>query len=93
MSLPRPTLGLLVSAAGGAERIREKFVQPAIEAGWSVAIIASPTAATWLADLDELEQLEVVTGYQVRVQPRMPGETSPHPPIDVYSAAPTPTRS
>lgn len=52
----RPTLGLLVTAAGGTERIREKFVQPAIEAGWSVAIIVSPTAATWLDDLGERQR-------------------------------------
>ncbi|GAB2749855.1 flavoprotein [Salinifilum aidingensis] len=88
MTGERPTLGLLVTAAGGTERIREKFVQPAIEAGWSVAIIVSPTAATWLDDLGERQRLEVTTGYEVRVQPRMPGEASPHPPIDVYAVIP-----
>ncbi len=88
MTTSRPTLGLLITAAGGTERIREKFVQPAIDAGWSVAIIVSPTAATWLDNLGELHRLEAATGYEVRSQPRMPGETSPHPPIDVYAVIP-----
>ncbi|WP_222850215.1 flavoprotein [Allosaccharopolyspora coralli] len=88
MNTSRPTLGLLITAAGGAERIREKFVQPAIEAGWSVAIVASPTAATWLDNLGEVRRLEAATGYEVRIQPRMPGESSPHPPIDVYAVVP-----
>lgn len=88
MSEPRPALGLLVSAAGGVERIREMLVQPAIDAGWTVAIIVSPTAATWLEYLGERQPLEELTGYEVRVQPRMPGEASPHPPVDVYAVVP-----
>lgn len=88
MNVRRPTCGLLVSSAGGTERIREGFVEPAIELGWSVAVTASPTAAHWLDNLGELEKLNEITGYAVRVQPRLPGEESPHPPIDVYAVIP-----
>jgi hypothetical protein len=84
----RPTLGLLVSSAGGAERIREGLAVPAIEAGWTVVVTVTPTAAIWLQSLDELDKLEQLTGYMVRVQPRMPGEQSPHPPVDVYAVVP-----
>lgn len=86
--MTRPVLGLLVSGAGGAERIREKFVQPAIDEGWSVAVTLSPTAATWLESTGERQKLEELTGHVVRSQPRMPGEGSPHPPIDVYAVVP-----
>jgi hypothetical protein len=82
------TVGLLVSAAGGAERVREKLVEPAIDAGWSVAVTLTPTAATWLADIGELEKLEDVTGYPVRSAARLPRETSPHPAVDVYAVIP-----
>ncbi|MBA0127894.1 flavoprotein [Haloechinothrix sp. YIM 98757] len=88
MSTRRPTCGLLVSSAGGAERIREGFVEPAIAAGWAVAVTASPTAAHWLGQFGELDRLTEVTGYPVRVQPRIPGESSPHPPVDVYAVIP-----
>lgn len=84
----RPTCGLIVSAAGGCERIREGFVEPAIDAGWTVAVTVTPIAATWLENLGELEKLEAVTGQAVRVQPRLPGEASPHPAIDVYAVIP-----
>ncbi|QGK68976.1 flavoprotein [Allosaccharopolyspora coralli] len=85
--MTRPALGLLVSAAGGAERVRTMLVEPAIESGWDVAVTLSPTTATWLAD-DELSNLEEVTGNVVRSQPRTPGEGSPHPAIDVYAVVP-----
>ncbi len=86
--MTRPVLGLLVSAAGGAERVRSMLVQPAIESGWDVAVTVSPTTTTWLADENELDKLEELTGHTVRSQPRMPGEGSPHPAIDVYAVIP-----
>ncbi len=85
--MTRPVLGLLVSAAGGAERIRPMLVEPAIEAGWNVVVTLSPAAATWFTD-DELDTLAEVTGNVVRSQPRMPGEGSPHPAVDVYAVIP-----
>lgn len=88
MSSSRSTLGLLVSAAGGAERIRERFVVPAMRAGWTVAVTVTPTAATWLRSLDEFDKLEELTGHVVRAEPRMPGEQSPHPTVDVYAVVP-----
>lgn len=88
MSERQPALGLLLSAAGGVEQVRTGLVEPAMEAGWTVAITATPTAATWLEDVGELDKLGQLTGYEVRVYPRMPREASPHPAIDVYGLIP-----
>lgn len=82
------TLGLISSAAGGLERIRPALIEPAIARDWRVAVTLTPTAGTWLQDSGELEQIEAVTGLPVRVQPRMPTETSPHPSIDCYLVCP-----
>jgi hypothetical protein len=82
------TLGLVGSAAGGLERIRPALIEPALARGWQVAVTLTPTAGTWLKENGELERIEAVTGLPVRVQPRMPTETSPHPPIDCYLVCP-----
>lgn len=83
-----PTCGLLVSAAEGAERVRPGFVEPALAAGWSVAVTLTPAAATWLDHDQELDTLRELTAHPVRTQPRMPDEPRPHPPIDVYAIVP-----
>lgn len=83
-----PTLGLVGSAAGGLDTLRTALVEPAMSCGWQVAVTLTPTAATWLEENGELVELERTTGLPVRVQPRMPSETSPHPPIDCYLVCP-----
>lgn len=88
MSLDSATLGLLVSAAGGVESVRERLVLPAQESGWQVAVTATPTAGTWLRGLGELERIEDATGYPVRIEPRLPWEDSGHPQVDEYVIAP-----
>lgn len=43
--------------------------------GWQPCVVLTPTAATWVP-LDELSRL---TGFPVRVTPRMPGDSDPFP--------------
>ena len=88
MSRRRGTIGLIVSAAGGAETVGTDFVRPALDHRWQVAVTLTPTAAAWLDACGERGKLEQVTGLAVRDRPRMPGERSPHPRIDCYVVAP-----
>ncbi|WP_308259210.1 flavoprotein [Pseudonocardia sp. H11422] len=88
MSDPRGVIGLIASGAGGTETIRTDLVEPALERGWQVAITLTPTAATWLAHTGERARLEMLTGFIVRDEPRLPGQRSPHPPMDCYVVAP-----
>lgn len=81
-------LGVVVSGAGGVEDLLSGLVLPAIDAGWTVAVTATPTAGRWLADSGLLADVEKATGYPVRVEPRAPNENSPHPPVDCYVVAP-----
>lgn len=82
------TLGLIGSAAGGLERIRSSLIEPAISRGWRVAVTLTPTAGTWLDSDGERARIEQVTGLPCRVAPRLPGESSPHPPVDCYLVCP-----
>lgn len=81
-------LGLVVSGAGGAEDMLDGLVRPAIDTGWTVAVTATPTAGRWLTDTGLLADVEQVTGYPVRMNPRLPADVSPHPPVDCYVVAP-----
>jgi 3-polyprenyl-4-hydroxybenzoate decarboxylase len=83
-----PTLGLVVTGAGGVEEIREQLVQPLLDAGWTVAVTATPTAAVWLEALGELNKIAGATGLPVRSAPRLPGERSPHPAVDCFAVVP-----
>jgi 3-polyprenyl-4-hydroxybenzoate decarboxylase len=84
----RPVVALVVSGAGGAESVREAFVEPLVGRGWTVSVTATPTACRWLDSSDELVHLERLTGLPVRTEPRLPSETSPHPPADCVVVAP-----
>jgi 3-polyprenyl-4-hydroxybenzoate decarboxylase len=81
-------LGLVVSGAGGVDDLLAGLVRPAMDAGWTVAVTATPTAGRWLAESGALAEIEKTTGYPVRIEPRSPHETSPHPPVDCYVVAP-----
>jgi Flavoprotein len=83
-----PVLGLVGSAAGGLEQIVPKLIEPMQHRGWSVCVTLTPTAATWLEATGDVEKIEQVTGYPVRVKPRLPGEDSPHPAVDCYAVVP-----
>lgn len=80
-------IGVVGSGTGGVEQLREGLVVPLVERGHQVAITLTPTAGGWMAPT-EREDLERITGLPVRSQPRRPGEARPHPPIDVFVAAP-----
>jgi hypothetical protein len=53
-----------------------------MERGWQVAVTLTPTAGQWLRMSGEIEQLEKLTRLPVRDEPRLPGDTRPHPPVD-----------
>ncbi|MFJ9410820.1 flavoprotein [Streptomyces sp. NPDC101393] len=84
----RKVLGVVGSAAGGVEALRTGLVEPAIARGWRVAVTLTPTAGRWLRLNGESAKLEELTGLPVRDEPRLPGESSPHPPVDCYVVAP-----
>lgn len=81
-------VGVVAASAGGVEKLREGLVQPLIDDGHQVAVILTPTAAVWLDHIGERQRLADLTGLPVRSDPRLPGESSPHPKIDVYVGAP-----
>lgn len=84
----RGVLGVVGSAAGGVEALRTGLVEPAMVRGWTVAVTLTPTAGQWLRLSGEFERLEKLTGLPVRDEPRLPGDTRPHPPVDGYVVAP-----
>ncbi|MHA6792388.1 flavoprotein [Pseudonocardia bannensis] len=88
MSDRRGVIGLIASAAAGTETLRTDLVEPALDRGWQVAITLTPTAATWLGHTGERARLEMLTGFLVRDELRMPGQRSPHPTADCYIVAP-----
>lgn len=83
-----PVLGLVGSSAGGVEQILPQLIEPLQARGWRVAVTLTPTAATWLDAIGEIRKIEEATGLPVRHEPRLPGETSPHPPPDCYAVVP-----
>jgi phosphopantothenoylcysteine synthetase/decarboxylase len=80
-------IGVVASATGGVEQLREHLIQPLVERGHQPAVTLTPTAAEWLAPAERWA-LERLTGLPVRSQPRGPGEARPHPPVDLFIAAP-----
>lgn len=83
-----PTLGLVGSASGGVERIRQEIVEPLIREGWRVAVTLTPTAGFWLRESGEADVIERLTGFPVRVESRLPSEKSRHPQVTCYAAVP-----
>ncbi|ASO18860.1 phosphopantothenoylcysteine synthetase/decarboxylase [Actinoalloteichus hoggarensis] len=81
-------LGLVVSAAGGAEEVLDGLIRPAQWQGWQVAVTMTPTAVSWLAATGVAAEIESVTGLPVRSVSRLPGEASPHPKVTCYVVAP-----
>lgn len=81
-------LGVVGSGAGGVEELRTGLVVPALERGWTVAVTLTPTAGEWLRSSGEAARIEESTGLPVRTEPRLPGDSRPHPPVDCYVVAP-----
>lgn len=84
----RGVLGVVGTGAGGVEALRTGLVEPALGRGWRVAVTLTPTAGRWLRTIGEVDRLETLTGLPIRDEPRLPGEASPHPPVDCYVVAP-----
>lgn len=64
----------------------DRAIREAQDAGWSVCLGVTPTAAEWIAD--RVPELEELTGHPVRSAKRRPGETFPWPPPSVSVIAP-----
>lgn len=82
------TIGVAASSAGGIEQLREGLIEPLIGDGHTVAVTLTPTAASWLERSGESDKIASLTGLPVRSAPRFPDEDTPHPPVDLYVAAP-----
>ncbi|MEV4643662.1 MULTISPECIES: flavoprotein [Saccharopolyspora] len=80
----RPVVYLIASAAPPVRQLDEPLAL-LDDAGYSVCVILTPTAATWI----DPASLETKTGFPVRVHPRLPDEQDPLPPADAVLAAPT----
>jgi Flavoprotein len=80
-------IGVVGSAVGGVEELRDGLVVPLLDRGHQPAITLTPRAAEWLAPAERWE-IERITGLPVRSQPRKPDEPRPHPPIELFVAAP-----
>jgi hypothetical protein len=81
-------LGVVCTAAGGLERLREGLVRPMVDRGWTVAVTSTPTAAVWLEESGEAQKLEELTGFAVRWRSRLPDDVSAHPRVGCYAVAP-----
>ncbi|MFK4087079.1 flavoprotein [Kribbella sp. NPDC020789] len=80
-------IGVVASAAGGLDELTDGLIRPLVAAGHQPAITFTPTAVSWVP-ATTIAELGRLTGLPVRSQPRLPGEPKPHPPIDVFVAAP-----
>lgn len=81
----RGVLYIVASAAPPVAGI-SALIGDAQRRGWDACLIASPTAARWLAD--DLAGLAELTGHPVRSAYKMPGEPDVLPPPDAMLAAP-----
>ena len=82
-------LCLIASGAGGVERrLRPELAEPALARGWRLAVTLTPTAASWLDAVGELDRLRSLTDLPVRSVGRMPGQPSPYGLADAYLFAP-----
>jgi hypothetical protein len=81
-------LGLVGSGSGGLEELVPRLIRPAQDVGWMVTVTLTPTAGRWLRESGLLAEIEEVTGFPVRIEPRSPTERSPHPLVDCYLVAP-----
>jgi len=81
----RGVLYVVACAAPPALHVRVLLDQAA-ERGWEVCLIATPTAAVWLAD--QAAGLAAATGHPVRSAYKQPGEPDVLPPPDAIVVAP-----
>jgi phosphopantothenoylcysteine decarboxylase len=79
----RPVLYLVVCAAPPALQISD-LVELLMADGWTVCVIATPTAATWI----DTEALAALTSHPVRSEWRRPDEPDVLPKADAVLVAP-----
>jgi phosphopantothenoylcysteine decarboxylase len=80
---PGRVLYLVVSAAPPARQIGE-LVELAQQVGWTVVVIATPRAATWI----DLPTLSEQTGYPVRSEYKQPDDPDVLPRADAIAVVP-----
>lgn len=68
-------LALVACGAPLAARVHDVAAR-AVEAGWSVRVVATPSAMNWV----DAERVEEVTGCVVLVEQRQPGQAKRFPP-------------
>ncbi len=91
--MSRPVIGVIGCSAGGLEELRTGLVEPLLDLGWQVAVTLTPTAGVWLNSIGETAKLEELTELPVRSEPRLPGESRPHPTVNGYVVAPATANS
>jgi len=88
----RGVIGMIACAAGGLGTIGGGFVEPALAAGWGVAVTLTSTASRWLPE-GERTRLAELTGLPVRDRPRLPDAQRPHPELTCCVVAPASANS
>src|SRR5579859_7291943 len=79
----QPVLYLLICAAPPAQNMQE-FIAMAQADGWDVCIIATPEATQFIS----ISELTDLTGHQVRMDYKLPGEADPLPKADAMLVMP-----
>ncbi len=86
------THALLAQAGRAADQLGvellPRLTRPSQDAGWTVTVTLTPTAARWLQESGMLAQIEEASGFPVCVDPQSPTERSPHSLVDCYLVAP-----
>jgi phosphopantothenoylcysteine synthetase/decarboxylase len=63
----------------------QQGIQLALDRGWDVCLVVTPTAAAWV----DAPALASLTGHPVRSHHKLPGEPDALPPADAMLVAPT----
>lgn len=79
----RPVLYVIACAAGAASNVAE-LVKPAMDEGWDVWIVPTPSGV----DFIDVPSLQELTGHPIRARYRRPGEGGKLPAADAIVVAP-----
>lgn len=80
-----PMLIYLIACAAPPTGQILRFVELAMKRGWNVSVTLTPNAVPFAGDLNEIEQ---VTGYPIRLRWRHPDQASPVPDPEAVVVAP-----
>ncbi|MEV1011091.1 flavoprotein [Streptomyces sp. NPDC049881] len=81
----------LIACAAGPARYLDRGIVRAREAGWSVCVVLTPSAARWWEP--RVAELAEMTGHPVRSQYKLPHESDALPRADAMLVAPLTTTS